>query len=312
MFFRSRRHRSPRDNPRAADHSDAGIPETTLRQTQQLQDWRRSAQRVTRAWNAWLAAESRDRAVRYRAFVAALADEETGGRGGRTDGRPRRRATVRSLRPIRGMADWARGDGEGSEAYQRSDGDPVGGLGDWPRGSWPLWARWNDELDQRYTLGVEEELMLLEPAGWSLAQSSDHVLARLSDELSPHTFPETHAAVVELATGIHPDVDGVVAELASLRNRLSCELDCDGIGRGRRRHASADCPGRDRGLGRGALPRARRLAARACPARADDGPARARRRAGSRGRDPAAERSAPQHPGSACAVGQLSVLAGPR
>lgn len=39
-------------------------------------EWRRSAQRVTRAWNAWLAAESRDRGVRYRAFVAALADEE--------------------------------------------------------------------------------------------------------------------------------------------------------------------------------------------------------------------------------------------
>ena len=76
MFFGSRRHRSPRDNPRAADHSDAGIPETALRQTQQLQDWRRSAQRVTRAWNAWLAAESRDRDVRYRAFVAALGDEE--------------------------------------------------------------------------------------------------------------------------------------------------------------------------------------------------------------------------------------------
>ena len=73
MFFRSRRHRSPQDIPRAADHSDAGSPETT----QQLQDWRRSAQRVTRAWNAWLAAESRDRAGRYRVFVAALADEET-------------------------------------------------------------------------------------------------------------------------------------------------------------------------------------------------------------------------------------------
>jgi len=92
-----------------------------------------------------------------------------------------------------------------------------------------LWARWNDELDQRYTVGVEEELMLLEPAGWSLAQASDDVLARLSDELSLHTFPETHAAVVELATGIHPDVDGVVAELTSLRNRLSCELDPMGL-----------------------------------------------------------------------------------
>jgi carboxylate-amine ligase len=116
-----------------------------------------------------------------------------------------------------------------ARTYQRSDGDPVGRLGNLPCRSWPLWSRWNDELDQRYTLGVEEELMLLEPAGWSLAQSSDHVLARLSDELSPHTFQETHAAVVELATGIHPDVDGAVAELTSLRNRLSYELDPMGL-----------------------------------------------------------------------------------
>jgi glutamate---cysteine ligase / carboxylate-amine ligase len=72
--------------------------------------------------------------------------------------------------------------------------------------------------------------MLLEPCAWSLAQSSDEVLARLSDELSAHTFPETHAAVVELATGIHPDVDGVVAELASLRSRLAHELSAMGLG----------------------------------------------------------------------------------
>jgi glutamate---cysteine ligase / carboxylate-amine ligase len=115
------------------------------------------------------------------------------------------------------------------EGCQRSGLEPVGGLGVYPRGGWPLWARWNGELDQRYTLGVEEEVMLLEPADWSLAQSGDDVLARLSDELSPHTSPETHAAVVELATGIHPDVDGVVAELASLRDRLSWELDAMGL-----------------------------------------------------------------------------------
>ena len=76
MFFRSKERRSRQENPRAADNGDAGILETTLRQTRQLQEWRRSAQRVTRAWNAWLAAESRDRALRYHVFVAALADEE--------------------------------------------------------------------------------------------------------------------------------------------------------------------------------------------------------------------------------------------
>ncbi len=92
-----------------------------------------------------------------------------------------------------------------------------------------LWARWNDELGQRYTLGVEEELMLLQRRDWSLAQASDEVLVGLSDELSAHAFPETHAAVVELATGIHPDVGGVIAELASLRSRLSGELDAMGL-----------------------------------------------------------------------------------
>jgi hypothetical protein len=76
VFSRSRRCRSTQDKPRVVDDSDAGTPETTLRHTEQLQAWRRAAQRVTRAWNGWLAADSRDRAVRYRVFVAALADEE--------------------------------------------------------------------------------------------------------------------------------------------------------------------------------------------------------------------------------------------
>ena len=71
--------------------------------------------------------------------------------------------------------------------------------------------------------------MLLESSDWSVAQSSDEVLARLSDELAAHTSPETHAAVVELATGIHTDVDGVAGELASLRDRLARELGAMGL-----------------------------------------------------------------------------------
>jgi hypothetical protein len=45
-------------------------------QAEKLRDWRHSAQKVTRAWNAWLAADGRDRAARYTDYAAALAAEE--------------------------------------------------------------------------------------------------------------------------------------------------------------------------------------------------------------------------------------------
>jgi carboxylate-amine ligase len=88
----------------------------------------------------------------------------------------------------------------------------------------PRWARWNGERDQPYTVGVEEELMLLDPVNWSLSQSSDRVLPRLSRPLAARASPETHAAVLELSTAVHRDVEGVVGELAVLRHRLAAEL----------------------------------------------------------------------------------------
>jgi glutamate---cysteine ligase / carboxylate-amine ligase len=66
--------------------------------------------------------------------------------------------------------------------------------------------------------------MLLDPAGWSLAQASDDVLAHLARDFAPSAQAETHASVVELATGIHRDVAGVVAELRELRGWLLREL----------------------------------------------------------------------------------------
>ena len=212
---------------RVRDRGDAGTDDTTPRQTRQLMEWRRSAQRVTRAWHAWLAAESRDRGERYRAFVAALAEEETAAV------EVERIIDLAEARQCTTTIDAAEaGTGRGVRlepgAHQRLDLDRVDQRGG-PRATWPLWARWNDELGQRYTLGVEEELMLLEPRAGSLAQSSDEVLVRLSGKLSAHTSPETHAAVIELATGIHPDVDGVMAELAALRTGLAHELAALGL-----------------------------------------------------------------------------------
>ena len=97
-------------------------------------------------------------------------------------------------------------------------------------GVWPEWARWNGVIERRYTIGVEEEVMLLHPSDHSLAESSERVLGRLSGELAEHICPETHAAVVELATGIHVDVAGAVAELAALRAQLAGELLAMGMG----------------------------------------------------------------------------------
>ncbi len=88
----------------------------------------------------------------------------------------------------------------------------------------PEWARWNRGRGQRYTIGVEEEVMLLASPGLSLAQCNDAVLRGLSEELAGHAAPETHAAVIELATGVHSSVGSAVAELASLRARLAKEL----------------------------------------------------------------------------------------
>jgi carboxylate-amine ligase len=88
----------------------------------------------------------------------------------------------------------------------------------------PLWARWSSELYQPYTVGLEEEVMLLDPSSWALAQSGDRALSQLSDQLSAHAAAETHACVIELVTGIHADVDSAVADLGSLRHSLRHEL----------------------------------------------------------------------------------------
>ena len=103
-------------------------------------------------------------------------------------------------------------------------GSRVSRSGQQPVGHRPQWARWNCGVERRYTLGVEEEVMLLSRADHALAECSETVLHRLSEDLRSHTFPETHAAVIELATGIHHDVAGAVAEMAGLRGRLAREL----------------------------------------------------------------------------------------
>src|SRR5215208_5986206 len=60
----------------------------------------------------------------------------------------------------------------------------------------PAWAEWRGHPSRRYTLGVEDEVMLLDPADWSLAQASDRVIETLSRDLATCCSPETHAAAL--------------------------------------------------------------------------------------------------------------------
>jgi glutamate---cysteine ligase / carboxylate-amine ligase len=89
----------------------------------------------------------------------------------------------------------------------------------------PRWAEWRPHASgAAYTVGVEEEVMLLDPQDWSLAQEVDRVLTRMPPDMALHVTPETHKCAVELATGVHSTVEGAIDELASLRAALEERL----------------------------------------------------------------------------------------
>jgi glutamate---cysteine ligase / carboxylate-amine ligase len=89
----------------------------------------------------------------------------------------------------------------------------------------PEWARWNaDPGRPAWTVGIEEEVMLVDPDRWALAYRLDDVLPVLSDALTGSMSAETHACTLELAGGVHTDVRAAVDELAALRAKLAEEL----------------------------------------------------------------------------------------
>ena len=75
------------------------------------------------------------------------------------------------------------------------------------------WAEWHPSAP--YSVGIEEEVMLLDPDDWSLAQRIDDVLPILSAGLASQTTAETHGAAIELASHPHDGADGAVREISS-------------------------------------------------------------------------------------------------
>src|SRR5690349_18214953 len=64
----------------------------------------------------------------------------------------------------------------------------------------PAWALWSDAgACAPWTVGVEEELMLVDPATGGLVSRSEDVLAALPGSIAAHARAETHGSALELA-----------------------------------------------------------------------------------------------------------------
>ena len=74
MFFGSKKRRKSTND--ASHPSDPPDNEVGKRQSWLWHAWRRSAQKVARTWNEWLAADRCDDAEFYRRYTSALDQEE--------------------------------------------------------------------------------------------------------------------------------------------------------------------------------------------------------------------------------------------
>jgi len=68
-----------------------------------------------------------------------------------------------------------------------------------------------------FTIGVEEELMILDAEGLDLAQEIEAILAAVPDDLTGQVKPELMQSVLEVATEPCPDVGAAGRQLADLR-----------------------------------------------------------------------------------------------
>ncbi len=93
----------------------------------------------------------------------------------------------------------------------------------------PAWSEWRP-AETAYTLGVEEELMIVGGDRLELVPAGPRVLEALPPDLCERISPETHASSIEIHTGVQRTVAGAVEELTALRGRLARELEVLGLG----------------------------------------------------------------------------------
>jgi glutamate---cysteine ligase / carboxylate-amine ligase len=80
-----------------------------------------------------------------------------------------------------------------------------------------------------FTVGVEEELMILNSGTLDLAQEIETILDAVPDDLPGQVKPELMQSVLEVATGICPDLACAARELALLRSAVAEIADRHGL-----------------------------------------------------------------------------------
>jgi glutamate---cysteine ligase / carboxylate-amine ligase len=91
----------------------------------------------------------------------------------------------------------------------------------------PGWAAWAGSIP--YSVGIEEEIMVLDPESWMLARDAEWVVADLPENLVSHARLETHQAVIELASSPHQQASEVAEEAAALRRGFAAYLEQHGL-----------------------------------------------------------------------------------
>ena len=85
----------------------------------------------------------------------------------------------------------------------------------------PAWAEWHQDQAGKFTIGVEEELMLLDGDDFALANRIETVMPRLPEPVVVQATQETHGSALELCTRVHAEVGGAMVDLHELRSGLA-------------------------------------------------------------------------------------------
>ena len=92
----------------------------------------------------------------------------------------------------------------------------------------PAWATWNEDSSAAWTVGIEEEVMLVSPETWLPASRCEDVLSALPTHVAECARAETHGSALELATAPSRTVVEAAAQMTSMRESLAATL--DGLG----------------------------------------------------------------------------------